>query len=80
MVDLMEEWMRYANLVFRKDESDYYPKFYLLGPDETEVGVVKWYAKWKEFVYAPFSASVYKRGILREIADFIDELDGHSQN
>jgi len=40
-----------------------------------ELGEVKWYAPWRQWVYSPTVQAVYSRDCLADIEDFISQLD-----
>lgn len=35
-----------------------------------KLGIVKWYAQWRQYAFAPIAPSVYNHTCLNEIADF----------
>jgi hypothetical protein len=39
-----------------------------------ELGIIKWFASWRQYCYFPSVQSVYSTGCLKDIADFIDQL------
>jgi hypothetical protein len=41
-----------------------------------ELGIVKWYAPWRQYCYFPTTQAVYSRGCLADITHFIEsEMD-----
>lgn len=38
---------------------------------EDELGIVKWYAPWRQYCYFPTVQAVYSAGCLADIKDFI---------
>jgi len=40
---------------------------------EYAIGVVKWYPRWRQYCYFPFTETVYSAGCLEDIQTFISE-------
>lgn len=40
---------------------------------DDEIGEVRWYPVWRQYVFFPMSRSVYSAGCLRDIAGFIEQ-------
>lgn len=38
------------------------------------IGVIKWFGRWRQYVFFPGLDTVYSRGCLRDIADFLETL------
>ncbi len=41
----------------------------------TMLGVVKWYGSWRQYCYFPTVQAVYSAGCLKDIADFLEQLN-----
>ncbi len=39
-----------------------------------QIGVVKWYGRWRQYCYFPDGNTVYSQGCLSDIAEFIQQL------
>ena len=39
----------------------------------TTLGHIRWFARWRQYVYEPSSHTVYSAGCMRDIIDFIEE-------
>jgi hypothetical protein len=42
--------------------------------DEILLGIIEWFPKWRRYVFAPSSYTVFEQTCLRDIARFLDEL------
>ena len=42
---------------------------------ETVLGIVKWYGAWRQYCYFPTVQAVYSAGCLKDIVDFIGQID-----
>lgn len=38
------------------------------------LGVVRWFGRWRQYAFFPKSDTLYSRGCLRDIADFVESL------
>lgn len=38
------------------------------------IGVIKWFGRWRQYVFFPSPETIYSRGCLRDIADFMESL------
>lgn len=38
------------------------------------LGVVKWYGAWRQYCYFPEPGTVFSKGCLNDISDFLDKL------
>lgn len=38
------------------------------------LGVIKWHGRWRQYAFFPQAETLYSRGCLRDIADFIESL------
>jgi len=43
------------------------------------LGIVKWFAPWRQYCYFPSVQAVYSRGCLADIQKFIDHVDSLRQ-
>ena len=39
-----------------------------------ELGIVKWYAPWRQYCFFPSEETIWNRGCLREVNEFIQKL------
>lgn len=44
------------------------------------IGVVKWHAPWRQYCYFPRGWTVYSRGCMEDIIDFINKLMEERKN
>ena len=42
---------------------------------QTVLGIVKWYAPWRQYCYFDERAAVYSAGCLDDVADFLREVN-----
>lgn len=50
------------------------PPFWLVrGSDTRGLGHIEWYARWRQYVFAPYGGSVLNRGCLTDLARYCDE-------
>ena len=42
--------------------------------DESLLGVVKWYSRWRQYAFFPKTGTLYNIDCMRKIAGFIDDL------
>ena len=40
----------------------------------TELGVIKWYPRWRRYCYCPIVQAVYSKGCLENISHFIQQI------
>ena len=40
-----------------------------------ELGIIKWYASWRQYCYFPANNTLYSMGCMMDIIDFINELN-----
>lgn len=38
------------------------------------IGIVKWYPSWRQYCYFPGGSTVYSKGCLEDIIDFMESL------
>ena len=41
---------------------------------EVTLGVIKWYAPWRQYCYIPDDNTIYSRGCMADINDFVEKL------
>ena len=50
-------------------------KWYCMNRNHGErLGVISWYGAWRQYCYEPICAATYSAGCLKDIADFIGQL------
>lgn len=42
---------------------------------EVHLGVVQWFNRWRQYVYAPLDETVYSSGCMREILEFVERAN-----
>lgn len=42
---------------------------------DVELGEVKWFTSWRQYCYFPLTQAVYSNGCLKDIADFLEQLN-----
>lgn len=40
---------------------------------QLRLGVIKWFGRWRKYVFEPYAETVYEETCLREISQFIEE-------
>jgi len=57
---------------------DVKPKTFVYGvfskTQSTRLGIIKWYAPWRQYCFFPQENTLYSKGCLEDIANFIGEL------
>ena len=43
------------------------------GDIRSELGYIRWFARWRKYVFEPFQNTVYEETCMREISQFIEE-------
>ena len=38
------------------------------------LGTIKWYSRWRQYCFFPDKDTIYSRGCLKDIAEFIEKL------
>jgi hypothetical protein len=38
-----------------------------------QLGVIRWFGRWHQYVFEPSGHTVYSAGCLRDLADFLDQ-------
>ena len=46
----------------------------------TVIGMIRWYGRWRRYVYEPAPHTVYEQECLRDIASFIEERTSEQKN
>lgn len=59
-------------LAERKPKTDVYAV--MTKDNETELGIIKWYAPWRQYCFIPDDNTIYSRGCITDINDFIERL------
>jgi len=42
---------------------------------DIELGELKWYGAWRQYIFEPINNSFYNNGCLRTIIDFLDRIN-----
>jgi hypothetical protein len=59
-------------LVERKPKTKVY--YVVTNKDDAEIGTIKWLGGWRQYCFFPGNGTVWSRGCLRDIIEFIDYL------
>ena len=42
--------------------------------NEVALGIIKWYAPWRQYTYFPDDNTIYSKGCMEDINDFIGKI------
>lgn len=42
--------------------------------EDSSLGIIKWYASWRQYCYFPNASTVFSRGCMLEIYNFLEKL------
>lgn len=59
-------------LIHKKSKTNIYAVTNKSG--DYDIGCIKWYAPWRQYCFFPGEDTVYSKGCLDDIGDFIDKL------
>lgn len=48
--------------------------WHVRGKSGTHLGVLEWYAPWRQYVLKPAWPTIFNRGCLRDVADFCERV------
>jgi len=67
----MKKYIKFE-ILEKKPKTQVYGIFSL--NDESLLGKIYWYAPWHQYVFDPWRNSIWNRGCLKQVMDFINEL------
>ena len=73
----MREYLEFRHL-FDKPKTSVYAVF--SKSNGKELGRIFWYAPWRQYCFFPVSETVWSRGCLQQIQDFINKLMEERKN
>ena len=68
---LIKEY-KYITIIHAGDKPK--TKIYLVKTKDQEVdlGIIQWYARWRQYVFFPEDNTIYSKGCMADINDFIE--------
>lgn len=67
----MKEYIKFEVLE-KKPRTNVYGIFSL--SDESLLGKIYWYGPWRQYIFDPWKETIWNRGCLKQVLEFIQEL------